>query len=230
MPTVQSRLEYREYYPKRTAQYVQSLTKTKWMEIFYVKKEESEESFHEVDEKRDKETKYHKCQRLIARILLRSEDGFVDQTYKFGDELKEAEAGRIYLDQRGYGGTSGYQGLGKVLRGLFGREHLFDLDMDNCHPMLLLFVAKKYGYPHMYLSTFTSDRAAFLAKHGLTKLDVLKGMYTDKVGYAEKPEVHALFVEISQMKNALFTHEEFNYIPKRRENPDTKKPQNVTRS
>jgi 8-oxo-dGTP pyrophosphatase MutT (NUDIX family) len=213
---MQNKTEYKELYSKRTAQWVSSLTKAEWCEKFYVKDDtdDLQACFDETNEKRDKETKFNRCQRLMHRILFRSNNGSLCQTYNFGRDLREAEVCRLYLNQSFAGGTAGYQVLPRKLRGLFGRDHLIDIDMNNAHPVMLLYLAEKYAWPCTYLKIYIADRAAFLEKHQMTKIDVLKAMYSDTVKYKDKPEVHALCVEIAQIKNALKEHADFEYIPK----------------
>ena len=75
--------------------------------------------------------------------------------YKYG---KNRSSGRIYTEQ------FGVQRLSKPLRDMLVPIQLIDYDMVNCHPTLLLHLAKCYKFPCHYLQEYVSDREATLAK------------------------------------------------------------------
>eukprot|EP01041_Mallomonas_annulata_P017946 gene17946-36639_t len=77
--------------------------------------------------------------------------------YKYSKETPVNIGGRLY------GG--GVQGLPKKIRG-FLMKHTTDIDMKNCHPVILQFLCLKYGFKCECLTHYINNREVVLSALG----------------------------------------------------------------
>jgi hypothetical protein len=93
--------------------------------------------------------------------------GYQDVTYK----LSKSNAGKL-----GYGRLYGQKGsletLEKEIRGTLCKDYYYDLDFVNCHPVLLIQLAKNmYNKNLPEVETYVKDRDAYLARIGPNRDD-----------------------------------------------------------
>ncbi|KAH9244356.1 hypothetical protein BASA81_018252 [Batrachochytrium salamandrivorans] len=92
-----------------------------------------------------------------------------DGTYKIGYERPELKAfGRVT--------PKPHTGLGvfcRTVRGYLANEVYIDVDMVNCHPVLLHTTFKEHGLDDSIIGDYVADREAFLAREGIEKTDFL---------------------------------------------------------
>lgn len=95
-------------------------------------------------------------------------------TYKFSEGCTE---GRLYSN-----GLS-FQSIPDNIRRFIMTPDYIDYDMRNCHPTLLLYLAKQNpslkSYDYNLLNDYVVNRDALLAEHNLDKRTVIKNLYTD---------------------------------------------------
>jgi len=100
--------------------------------------------------------------------------GYINTEYKYSSTLQDC--GRIYV--KGFG----VQRLTKELRGFLIADHSVDIDIKNCHPVMLKGVLKNYfdeidikkDFP--FLRDYIKHRNKWLTEYGCTKVDILKAM------------------------------------------------------
>lgn len=84
--------------------------------------------------------------------------------------LKKSFNGKIavkYKQKRGYGrfcciGGTGLQSLCREIRHTIARDYYQDIDVVNCHPVVLEHLCEKKGFAHNHLSEFIQDRDTYL--------------------------------------------------------------------
>ena len=144
------------------------------------------------------------CNRMISK------DGEHKPVYKYG---KNRSSGRVYTEE------FGIQRLSKPLRDLLVPEKLIDYDMVNCHPTLLLHLAKSYGLSHHYLEEYVTNRDAILDKSNNTKKSILVFMNLDKVRRTGNPWTDAFVGELKIIKSELYERVQKNYPSTNKKNP-----------
>ena len=93
---------------------------------------------------------YHRQVKTFCGQMAKS-SGANPLVYKYG---KNRSSGRIYTEQ------FGIQRLSKPLRDMLVPKTMVDYDIQNCHPTILLHLAKCYELPAHYLEEYVTDREA----------------------------------------------------------------------
>ena len=130
--------------------------------------------------------------------------------YKYGQYRTN---GRIYTEQ------FGIQRLSKPLRDMLVPKGFIDYDMVNCHPTILLYLAKTYKLPAHYLTEYVADRNAALAKSNHTKHTILIMMNKDYNRPSDNAWTTGFVAELKAIKTALYTHWKDTYPQTNQQNP-----------
>lgn len=101
--------------------------------------------------------------------------------------------------------TTGLTSLSKVIRHSIGSDYHIDLDIKNCHPVLLEFLANQYDVRTDTLSEYNRNRD----KYYHLKEDVLIGMYG---GDVSNMFVQNIVNEITKLYDAVYKKPEFKVI------------------
>lgn len=72
-------------------------------------------------------------------------------------EQKPHGYGRIYALE-----SMSMQGLNRNVRGLLAAPYYMDVDITNCHPVILIALCEKYGWRHSALKAYVEDRETML--------------------------------------------------------------------
>lgn len=134
----------------------------------------------------------------------------VPQKYHYA---KERNSGRIYVD--GFGLNQ----MSKMFREILTDGLLYDIDIKNCHPNVLLKMVRQYNktYPqakltYKYLKTYCLSRESVLKDSKLSKQDVLKCLNSDRydgVAFGENQFLEALHNEKSNIFDAFLSNADF---------------------
>src|SRR5690348_11513135 len=85
----------------------------------------------------------------------------------------------------------GAQGLQRDIRKYIHGEYYVDIDVVNCHPVLLNQLLQKSGMYSPFLNTFVSDRTETMKRFNIEKQDMFSIMYNEnvKTKYANIQEI-----------------------------------------
>jgi len=120
-------------------------------------------------------SEYHNMVKKYLEEMINS-DGKIAVTYRKG-RTDTNQNGRDYVDKYGI------QPLKKEIRGALCKDIYTDYDMSNCHPTILLYMAKNAELSqcdYSYLEAYINDRENTLIKAGLDKLSFLKNLNKDE--------------------------------------------------
>jgi len=113
---------------------------------------------------------------------------------------------------RTYGG--GYQSVPGAVRRICGEEFYFDLDIENCHFVLLKGLCERYGIPCPQLSHYVQNREPCLKKISVNRnkakdsyLCVLFG-----VEIREDSPLHSLHLEFAAITDKLWMMDEYKNV------------------
>jgi hypothetical protein len=102
----------------------------------------------------DKETK---CQ--LRKYIQSAQDGRVSVEYNFGKEWQTSEMGRVYANR-----ALGYQSFWHEIRNALASEYYDDIDIVNCHPVILAQICKGENLSCPNLDYYVSHRDQVLAE------------------------------------------------------------------
>ena len=88
-------------------------------------------------------------------------NGEIKRLYKFtgGNDWNDGQgSGRLFA-------CGGIQGLLKQLRGFLLKNTTTDIDMVNCHPIILQYLCKKHNIKHTALTFYINNREEILSKY-----------------------------------------------------------------
>lgn len=129
----------RETVDLRAVKYLNSMPKAWWKEIL----------------KTDKERKFEVEYKKVKTFLSGQLDGTgITRHYKFAD-------GKTFGRQFDH---SGLQGMQKAIRGALCEGSVSDLDMVNCHPMILAWICRKYDIACPSLEHYIRNRDKILTE------------------------------------------------------------------
>jgi hypothetical protein len=207
MSTTPTTLNYTEAYNASGCKYLLSLTCDQFKNAFCsgVWKTGEGETIA-----RDVRT-YHREVKKFCRLVLTSMPGAKQATsYKFA---KNCSDGRIYAEQ------FCIQRLSKPLRDLLTPTSMVDYDMVNCHPVLLMQLAKKHELPCHHLEEYVTDRAAVLAKTGATKQKILMMMNSDYNRPTKEPWLMGFISELKILKEKIYEMDDYRRPTTNQKNP-----------
>ena len=134
--------------------------------------------------------------------------GETKRIYSYSIQTPLTTGGRLYC------GNS-IQGLQKHLRG-FLMTHTTDIDMKNCHPVLLRFICKKHNIPCPSLEYYIKNRDEVLAEFAdkdEAKIAFLKAVNDDKRNLKIKSSFFKSFdKEMKELQTVITSLECYNDI------------------
>ena len=118
------------------------------------------------------ETYINCCKKFLLDVV--NNNGINTTSYKYSTKLQNC--GRQYVKK------FGIQSLQKQLRGYLTGNLLYDFDMINAHPTILLYICKRFycNYSWLELEKYVNDRQTYLIKHKTNKTDILITMNSNK--------------------------------------------------
>ena len=105
------------------------------------------------------------------------------------------------------------QTLPRKIRHTIASEFYNDIDIKNCHPVLLQWLGKQLLIPTPNLSLYIENRKEFLDKFNLTKMGVISLIYGAKPKYGSDETVYALYNELNALQHKIIYElypDEFN--------------------
>ncbi len=94
----------------------------------------------------------------LIKILGATKNNKLKVCYTHSKKSKK-KFGRVYPKNRISLGA-----LGRKLRGTLTNGTYIDIDIKNCHPVLILHFLKKFGFPHKHYAKYVNDRQLYLDK------------------------------------------------------------------
>jgi hypothetical protein len=109
--------------------------------------------------------------------------GLHEVTYSLNNKTKAGKLGYGRL----YGTKGGYETLKREIRGTMCQEFYYDIDVVNCHPVLLVQIAANYVKELPHTAAYNNNRTEYLAKISAckeeAKVELLKVMYGGKTTF-----------------------------------------------
>jgi len=133
----------------------------------------------------------------IRRFLKEAinKNGIIKNTYKYG---KTNYDGRLYVS--GFG----LQSLQNKIRNYVCNDFYNELDINNCHPSILLYLCEEHDIYCDTLKNYVLNRDVLLQKHNLTKFDILKALNTDINKNKKNNDFYNLLIsELQNIKKLL---------------------------
>lgn len=153
---------------------------------------------------------YQRQVKLFCNDMVKKK-GVNTTSYKYG---KNRSSGRVYTEE------FGIQRLSKPLRDILAPANMVDYDMVNCHPTLLLHLAKSNDLPALYLAEYVNDRAATLLKSGNDKTTILIIMNQDANRPRNASPWTCEFIkELKTLKAALYAKHIKDFPTTNKKNP-----------
>lgn len=102
------------------------------------------------------------------------------------EQSKGSGYGRFYAKN-----GLGLQGMKREVRDFISSEYVIDIDIKNCHPVLLdQLIKKNLKYPESKLDDYITNRDEFLTKNNTTKIKVLEYINTDTCNIDFFKDIH----------------------------------------
>ena len=115
-----------------------------------------------------------------CKEVLKSQTGFLKRNYQNNDGF-----GRMFLKK----GQNGFQNMKRVFRSILASDDYFDLDVKNCHPVILLQYCQKNDINYYYLEKYVLNRDDIINETNLSKdlvkMQFLKVLYGGKFNWDE---------------------------------------------
>jgi len=129
--------------------------------------------------------------------------GECKRLYGYSDKTRQGASGRLFS-----GGS--IQCLPKQIRG-FLMSHTTDIDMVNCHPVLLKYICNKHNIPCAYLSLYIEDRDLYTSQILDGKSCFLSSINNDKINRKIKnPFFNAFDKEMKSIQKTIYNLVEYN--------------------
>tara|TARA_R110000751_G_scaffold43398_1_gene100199 strand:+ start:923 stop:3208 length:2286 start_codon:yes stop_codon:yes gene_type:complete len=161
---IKDNMEFIECVDLERAKYVKSLSLEDFTNMCW------DDGANEDGKKEDIKTHYAQMQQYLRDVI--KEGGTIKRKYKYGNGCSE---GRIYVTQ-----GLGLQSQKKEVRGFLADGLYKDIDIKNAHPVLLLKICKDKCISSDYLEQYVKNREQILSQEGVSKLQILISMYSDK--------------------------------------------------
>lgn len=137
--------------------------------------------------------------------------GISKRIYHYTDK-SALDAGRLFSG-------SSIQGIAGDFRGYLMNGITTDLDMKNCHPVILEYICKLHKFDCPILSYYNNNRAEILTR--IEKTDILKAVNSDKINKSTSDEfLRSLDKECKVLQAKITALPEYQYIV--RNVPETK--------
>ena len=115
-----------------------------------------------------------------CKEVLKSQTGFLKRNYQNNDGV-----GRMFLKKR----QNGFQNMKRKFRSILASDDYFDLDVKNCHPVILLQYCQKNDINYYYLEKYVKNRDDIINETNLSKdlvkMQFLKVLYGGKFNWDE---------------------------------------------
>jgi hypothetical protein len=209
------KLEFTEVVDARVAAYLSSLSNS---ELLAAIKPDLEEELAleaiEHGQKHADETREHTIKKRLGQVRrycnLTKTTGSVRVAYDFarlkGTNLRRS-SGRVFPT------TPGIQPLPSTVRGALCRNMgLYDADMINAHPTLLLHLCKTHGLDVPALEHYVKDRADFLRKTGRSKEQMLVIINKDSPTHSNSQLVRQFDCDVKKAQDFVWSCPEFRYV------------------
>ena len=198
-----------------TLQYTERLSRDKCYNVLALTQREFKTTFFEKDkvnksgDKMESQQYFNAVRKYIRYAV--SKNCVVDRSYGFA---KDQKSGRRYV--KGWG----LQNLQKKLRNYVAGDLYYDIDMQNAHPSLALYLCIFHDIPCTLLQKYVEDRDTVLAENNLRKEDILVAMYTDENKEKRGNAFYNAFIyELKQIKKPLLKKLYTNFVPEKKKNP-----------
>jgi len=159
----------------------------------------------------DERIKNYEMMRKTCEAFIKA-NGEIKRLYKFtgGNNWRNDGSGSGRL----FAGGCGIQGISKKIRGFLLRNTTTDIDMVNCHPVILQYICRKHSIKHDELAFYIANRDEVLRRYPdreKGKELFLKALNNDKLNKKEKDECFKSFdkecKEIQQTLTKLTCYE-----------------------
>eukprot|EP01041_Mallomonas_annulata_P011871 gene11871-24874_t len=166
----------------------------------FIKKEE-------YDDENEIKLKFKKLKSYCSNVIFNK--GISNREYKYATDTPVTTGGRLYS-----GGS--IQGVTKKVRGYL-MKHTTDIDMKNCHPVILQHICSTYGIKCDRLTFFNENREAVLSSFGGDRDDAKsKFLATINAKWTKKSIKHEFFNkfdrEMKRIQKQLIQIKEFEDI------------------
>jgi hypothetical protein len=102
------------------------------------------------------------------------------------------------------------QGLPTYFRGLICNGLMTDIDMVNCHPMIILNLCKKYNVTHKYLEQYCNERKELIANGSANKIKVIESINKHTILKNTTPFMTKLDAEIKNIQREFMDIPDFS--------------------
>ena len=177
--------------------------------IFSMSYEDFKNEVYDSDEVTDDGTKYnlrtyhHLVKKYLGKMI---DSGFTNSKVSYKHSKNDIE-GRKYVRE------FGFQSLQKCLRGALC-SHTIDYDMNNCHPAILLYVAKRTKLSkceYSYLTEYVENRNETLKNNDINKLDILININMDTSKTKNKFLIK-FNEQLLNLKKTILEQDEYKHI------------------
>jgi phage/plasmid-associated DNA primase len=139
--------------------------------------------------------------KLLQVLYLGRKSGSIEGIFPVKYKLKETRAGKLGFG-RLYGTKGSLETLERECRGTMCREFYDDIDVVNCHPVILHQLAKRYGVELTEVKKYCDRRTEYLEKispsKDIAKQAILMVLYNGK---NEHPFLAPMVNEIQEFSN-----------------------------
>ena len=182
------------------ANFVEKINVKKASQISYLTNRELKEYFWDSKElqKSDREkyewVSYLNNVKKYCKIAVKNK-GEIKQTYRYG---------KLKYDGRLYVSGFGLQNLQSKIRNYLCCDNYIELDIKNCYPSILLYLAEGNEITTTLLKEYVTNRDEILTKYNLCKIDIIKVLNCDKNYKKQGNDWYNLFIsEIETLKKEL---------------------------
>ena len=183
-------MNFTETYNLRAVKYLYSMSNENLIEILGAyKKEETFDDYSMVE----KEAYVNTIKKHLTK-LIKDDNPSVSKKYNYS---KGRAFGRIYANE------FGIQTLAKPFRELVLTSKSYDYDIKNAMPSILLYLANINKYDCPKLLEYIENREKVLEKHSITKIDVLKQIFSDRTSKAITGWLKQFSKEIVELRNKI---------------------------
>ncbi len=202
------KLEFEEIYNVNKVKFIFNLSFKDFDELFNVERDlETLQKYN----LQDKKNYYKQINKFLNELLIKN----TDTEYFINKTKYKVNGGRCYVKH------FGVQKFQREIRDfLFYEEDMYDFDIVNCVPSILLYFADKYNINTPYLKMYIENRQMILNENGLTKTDVIINLYQDNPK-TKNNFLQLLNIEFDKIKK--FVNEDYKF-KKYNSNDNSKNP------
>lgn len=156
---------------------------------------------------------------IINSIYNNKKKGSVAATQSITYKLSNTGAGKLGFG-RLYGTKGSFETLEKECRGTICRDFYYDIDIVNCHPVLLTQFARSKGFDLPEVDKYVESREAYL-KNVMTESDISRDDAKQNIisvlyggSVSQKSFLYELSEEVRKFSKALFIKDEYADLAK----------------